>query len=82
MSENKYEDLNADDYECAKCGRNGFPPQECKQCEGQAPIQSRAYTLSEERSGRAPKVNRYGDEGALGPKIINLPGSGNPGGES
>lgn len=76
----KYEGLNPDDYECGRCGKNGFPSAECKLCEGRAPIQARAYTLSDERAGRAPKVDRYGDDGALGPKIIKLPGSGNPGG--
>lgn len=74
MTEQNLEDL----IECATCGLNGRPPTGCPKCGGNAPVQSRQYTLSEIRSGRAPKDDREPTE-ALGPKIIKLPGSGGQG---
>jgi hypothetical protein len=54
--------------ECSLCGRNGGPYVGCpKGCDGRADfVQTRAFTLSEERSGRAPANKRHGD-GAVGP---------------
>lgn len=67
--------------ECGVCGKPGGPNEQCGICHGNAPSQARAYTLSEERSGRAPDDGeRYSRTGAVGPKIISLPGSGLPGG--
>lgn len=56
-------------YECSLCGldTNEVQPN-CDICHGNTPLQERAYTLSAERSGRAPKVDRYGDDGSLAPK--------------
>lgn len=58
------------EIECSLCGRNGGPVATCSRgCGGRAEfVQKRQYTLSEERSGRAPKNDRYGDDGAIGPK--------------
>lgn len=68
------------DRECGICGKVGGPYVECGICHGNAPVQSRAYTLSDVRSGQAPKDDRYarnGVEGSVGPKKISLPGSAN-----
>ena len=56
------------DVECSICGRNGLPPVSCGICKGEAETQPRNYTLSEERSGRAPAVERYGETGDTAPK--------------
>lgn len=58
------------EIECSLCGRNGGPYEGCPRgCNGRADfVQKRAYTLSEERSGRAPVTPRYGDDGDVGPK--------------
>lgn len=58
------------EVECSMCGRNGGPYVGCPRgCNGNSRfIQSRANTLSEERSGRRPVETRYGDDGAVGPK--------------
>lgn len=66
------------DIECTICGKRGGPIQECQICHGHGGVQKRAYTLSEERSGRAPTDDRYGPTGKVGPKVANLPGSFNP----
>lgn len=64
------------DVECSICGKAGGPAVDCGICHGNGQfVQSRAYTLSDERSGRAPQENRYGRDGALGPTIVNLPGA-------
>jgi hypothetical protein len=57
------------EIECSLCGRNGGPYEGCPRgCNGRADfIQSRANTLSEERSGRRPTEDRYGEDGAVGP---------------
>jgi hypothetical protein len=67
-----------EEIECSVCGREGQPPKECKICHGNAQTQSLAYTLSDHRANRAPKEDRYGDTGTLGPKIVTLPGSALP----
>lgn len=56
--------------ECSLCGRNGGPYEGCpRRCDGRPEfVQKRAYTLSEERSGRVPVTKRYGDDGEVGPK--------------
>lgn len=56
--------------ECSLCGRNGGPYKGCPRgCNGNPRfVQERQYTLSEERSGRAPTDKRYGEDGAVGPK--------------
>lgn len=69
--------------ECSICGRNGEPPTSCELCHGGAQTRERAYTLSEERSGRAPVEKRYGEEGGTAPKAspyvvggaVNHPGN-------
>ena len=48
--------------ECSLCGLNGSPPPNCDMCHGGAPVQPRAYTLSDQRAGRAPQDDRYGGE--------------------
>jgi hypothetical protein len=55
--------------ECSICGRDGGPYDGCSRgCQGRARYaQSKQYTLSEIRSGRAPREDRYGSEGQLGP---------------
>jgi hypothetical protein len=64
--------LDDTDVECSLCGRNGVPPVGCGVCHGRAQVQARAYTLSEERSGRAPVQDRYGDTGGTAPKASPL----------
>lgn len=54
MSENEIQ------VECSLCGRNLIPSPACSTCHGNAPVQERAYTLSEIRSGKAPQDDRYG----------------------
>lgn len=61
-----------EEIECGICGKAGGPNVGCGICYGHAPVQSRAYTLSDVRSGRAPEEDRYSN---LGPKKISLPGS-------
>jgi hypothetical protein len=58
------------EVECSLCGRDGGPVEGCTYgCQGNPRYtQSRAYTLSQERSGRAPQTDRYGDQGQVGPK--------------
>jgi hypothetical protein len=56
------------EVECGICGLNGQPPASCDICHGQAPVEPRAYTLSEQRAGLAPKEDRYGHDGGLAPK--------------
>lgn len=62
--------MSETEIECSLCGRNGGPYAECARgCGGRAEfVQKRQYTLSEERSGRAPVDDRYGDSGSVGPK--------------
>lgn len=61
--------MSETEIECSLCGRNGGPFAECSRgCGGRAEfVQTRGYTLSEERSGRAPVTKRYGDGGEVGP---------------
>jgi hypothetical protein len=58
------------EIECSMCGRNGGPYVGAREAVVAVAefIQSRANTLSEERSGRRPRPSRYGDDGAVGPK--------------
>lgn len=73
MSEEKVES----ELECSICGHDGGPYPECDLCKGNMRfVQSKAYTLTEERQKAAKDPGRYGRTGAVGPKIINLPGSG------
>lgn len=60
----------SDEVECGLCGRNGGVSELCEQgCKGDPRHnQPRQYTLSEERSGRAPTKPRYGEHGEIGPK--------------
>ena len=64
--------LDDTNVECSVCGRNGVPPVGCEICHGNAKTQERAYTLSEERTGRAPTEDRYGDDGGTAPKASPL----------
>lgn len=61
--------------ECGICGKAGGPNVQCGICHGHAPTQSRAYTLSDVRSGRAPDDGRYGPGGSVSPTVVTLPGS-------
>lgn len=62
--------------ECSLCGRDGVPPTACGTCHGRARTQSRAMTLSEERTqSRRNRNDRYGDDGGIGPRIVHMPGS-------
>ncbi len=58
------------EIECGLCGRNGGPYEGCPRgCNGRPEFaQERQYTLSEERSGRAPVSERYGPNGDVGPR--------------
>ena len=57
------------EIECAICGRDEGPVAGCGVCKGDLRhIQSRAYTLSDERAGRAPSPPRHGPNGEVGPK--------------
>lgn len=61
--------MSEEQYECSICGLDlNEIPAGCDICHGNATLQPRAYTLSAERSGRAPKQDRYGDDGSLAPK--------------
>lgn len=62
-------------YECSLCGRDletAEAPAGCEVCQGNAEVQSRAYTLSDVRSGKAPKEDRYGEGGGLAPSSSPL----------
>lgn len=61
--------------ECSVCGLVGKPPVGCDMCHGTAPIQSRAYTRTEENQGKGKDDSRYGRTGNVSPKIVQLPGS-------
>lgn len=62
--------------ECSMCGRDGQPPASCALCHGRAQVQGRAHTLSEERAHpQRFRDDRYSDNGGLGPKRANIPGS-------
>lgn len=61
--------------ECSMCGRDGYPPAACGLCHGRAKPQSRAMTLSEETVERRKDPDRYKRDGAISPKIVNMPGS-------
>lgn len=63
------------EVECGTCGRTGNPPPECELCHGNAPVQKRAYTRSEEIRGLGKDEARYGRTGNVSPKIVSLPGS-------
>jgi hypothetical protein len=60
--------------ECSLCGRDvdQRPPEGCDICHGNAETVARAYTLSDVHAGRAPKEDRYGDDGGLNPKTSPL----------
>lgn len=60
------------EIECSLCGRPGDPPASCDACHGGAQTAPRSYTLTEERNGTAPKVDRYGHDGGLNPKASPL----------
>jgi hypothetical protein len=62
--------MSVENVECSICGRNGGPYQGCPRgCNGRSEFaQERNYTLSEERSGRAPEDKRYGEDSSVGPK--------------
>lgn len=62
--------------ECSLCGLEGGSVPHCGTCSGKAQNQTLAYTLSDHRSGRAPKEDdRYGNDGGLNPKSPDLPGA-------
>lgn len=64
--------MSSVEVECSVCGLNGPPPVGCEICHGGAETQERGYTLSEQRSGRAPAdEKRYGGE-SLNPKSSSL----------
>lgn len=64
---------NEPQFECAICGINGGFGTMCPDCK--RPIeQPRQYTLSEQRSGRAPSPFKDRPSGAP-PTIVQLPGS-------
>ena len=54
--------------QCKMCGRVPGPFEGCNTCGGRAEVEPRTYTLSEIRSGRAPKEDRTGETKPLGPK--------------
>jgi hypothetical protein len=68
------------EVECSICGKDGGPQLACPICKGnQRFVQSRSFTLSEERQGKNPNAeDRYGPDGGLGPKIVVLPGGFDP----
>lgn len=62
------------ELECSLCGRDvdSQPPAGCDVCHGSAPVQERAYTLSDVRSKRVPQEDRYGHDGGLNPSSSSL----------
>jgi hypothetical protein len=64
-------------HECESCGKNGFRGEFCNRC-GRPINQPRQFTLSEVRAGLAPVSDR--PSGAA-PRIVDVPGSGGPGGK-
>lgn len=66
--------------ECKICGHVPGPFPECTTCHGNGGIQSRAYTRTEEVQGALSDPERYGRTGNVNPKIVDLPGSFQPGG--
>lgn len=61
------------EYECSMCGVNGAFGTICPNCK--KPIeQTRQYTLSERRAGRAPSDTKDRPSGAA-PTIVQVPGS-------
>lgn len=60
------------DVECGMCGRDGGTFVGCSTCHGRGGNVPAQYTLSQHRSGRAPKENRYE---SLEPRQPNLPGT-------
>jgi hypothetical protein len=70
------------EIECSICGRDGGPYEGCPAgCNGNPRfIQSRSFTLTEERQGLNPKKDseRYGLAGDVSPKIVVLPGGADP----
>jgi hypothetical protein len=67
---------NTPEVECSLCGRDGYPSSDCGICHGSAKAQSRAHTLSEERANpRRFRDDRYGEDGGVGPRRVNIPGS-------
>jgi hypothetical protein len=65
--------------ECSLCGRVGGVYEGCDLCHGATRFnQTRHYTLTEERQGKAPDDGRYTRTGATNPTVVNLPGSFNP----
>lgn len=69
----------APELECSMCNRNGGVYPECDLCHGNTRFnQSRAYTLTEERQGKAPDDGRYDRMGGVNPKIVVLPGGFDP----
>jgi hypothetical protein len=55
------------EVECSLCGRGGGSFPTCEICHGGAENQTKAFTLSDHRAGRAPQENRYDPEGGLQP---------------
>lgn len=66
------------DVECGTCGRVGTPFAGCDICHGNATVQSRAFTRSEEVRGAKGDPERYSRTGNVSPKIVALPGSFTP----
>lgn len=67
--------MSEQEYECGLCGMNLESPQApeaCGVCHGGADITLRAYTLTDHRTGQAPKEDRYGNDGGLNPKSSPL----------
>jgi hypothetical protein len=60
--------------ECSLCGRDVDvrPPDGCGICHGSANVSPRAFTLSEVHAGKAPKEDRYGNDGGLNPSQSDL----------
>jgi len=67
--------------ECGLCGRVGGAVPSCQICHGNKNFdQTRAFTLTEERQGKAgDQPARYGPTGDVSPRTVNVPGSKNPG---
>lgn len=79
MSSNESSPIS--EVECSLCGRAGGPYVGCAAgCNGNPRyIQSRSFTLTEERQGKNPdSKSRYGPTGDVGPKIVVVPGGHDP----
>lgn len=64
--------------ECGVCGRVPGPFPDCELCHGNAKVQSRAFTRTEEQQGAKSDPDRYSRTGNVSPTIVVVPGGFDP----